>query len=85
MNLRQLGSALQDGDVLGINIITHSGLNRYAVQVITRDAGPLLLIDRKGQPIFWLSLGQLKASLRRHGVGPPPLQVTVAQDEVVGR
>lgn len=85
MNLRQLGAAWRKDTVLSINIITHSGLNRYAVRVVTRDAGTVMVKDGDRRPIYWLSLAQLQRALRRHGIMSPVLQVTVAQDEVIGR
>ncbi len=85
MHLNHLASALQDGQVQGLNIITHSGLNRYAVQVLPSGAAPFLLADKNKKPRFWRSLALLRTSLRRHGIVPPALQVIVAQDEVIGR
>ncbi|GGD11104.1 hypothetical protein GCM10007418_32640 [Halopseudomonas salina] len=85
MNLRQLRTAWREGNVLNINIITHSGLNRYAVRVVTREAGTVMVTGSDRSPIYWLSVMQLQRELRRHGVTSPVLQVTVAQDEVIGR
>jgi len=85
MRLDQLGSALDSGAVQGVNIITQSGLNRYALQVLPQAGAPFLLSDRQGKPRFWVSLAQLRALLRRYGVAAPGLQVVVAHDEVIGR
>ena len=85
MNIGKLAAALQSGQVQSINIITQSGLNRYAVQVLPAGKAPFLLLAANQKPCFWQSLGQLKASLRRRGILPPTVQVTVAQDEVIGR
>jgi hypothetical protein len=85
MNIGKLSAALQSGQVQGINIITHSGLNRYAVQVLPAGKAPFLLLTDNQKPCFWQSLGQLQATLRRRGIVPPTLKVTVAQDEVIGR
>lgn len=85
MNIKQLGAALQSGEVIEINIITHSGLNRYAVQMVMRGAEPRMLVDSRRQPLFWTSLAQLQVTLRRHRIAPPALRVIVAQDEVIGR
>ncbi len=85
MNLKQLGAAHKAGDVLDINIITHSGLNRYAVRVVTRGAGTTMVASSGRRPKYWLSLAQLQSSLRELGITPPVLQITVAQDEVIGR
>ena len=85
MNLRQLSTALQEGNVLDINIITHSGLNRYAVRVVKQDGLTVMVMADNRSPMYWLSLAQLQGSLRRHGITPPLLRVTVAQDEIIGR
>ncbi|WP_373185304.1 hypothetical protein [Halopseudomonas sp.] len=85
MNIKQLGAALESGEVVDVNIITHSGLNRYAVQVVMGGAEPRTLVDNRRQPRFWSSLAQVQASLRRHRIAPPALRVIVAQDEVIGR
>jgi hypothetical protein len=55
------------------------------VQVLPAGKAPFLLLAANQKPCFWQSLGQLKASLRRRGIVPPTVQVTVAQDEVIGR
>lgn len=85
MLLDQLGLALNSGAVNGLNIITHSGLNRYGLQVLPREGAAFLLSDQHGRPRFWLSLVQLRESLRRHGITAPPLHVIVAHDEIIGR
>lgn len=85
MHLDQLGRAMDSGAIQGLNIITHSGLNRYALQVLPREGAPFLLAGRLGQPRFWPSLAQLRVSLRRRGIAAPGLQVIVAHDEVIGR
>jgi hypothetical protein len=85
MNIGKLAAALHNGQVQSINIITQSGLNRYAVQVLPAGKAPFLLLAANQKPCFWPSLAQLQNSLRRQGIVPPALQVTVAQDEIVGR
>lgn len=85
MQLDQLANGLQNGQVHNINIITHSGLNRYAVQVLCVGTAPALLLDKNRRPRFWTSLSQVQSALRSHGVVPPGLKVTVAQDEMIGR
>jgi len=85
MLLKQLGCALESGAVQSLNIITYSGLNRYALQVRPREGAPVLVVDRQGQPRFWRSIAQVRDTLRRRGTASPQLQMTVPQDEVLGR
>lgn len=85
MRLDQLVSALESGGVKGLNIITHSRLNRYAVQLLMRGAAPGMLTGRQRWPCFRLSSAQLPASLQQQRIAPRGLQVTVAQDEMTGR
>lgn len=79
--------AVKTGQLAEVNIITHSGLRRYAVKVrLTGSDYEELLQDSVGQPVFWPSLDTARRRLRSMGyrrrVG---LVVTVAQDEVIGR
>lgn len=68
-----------------LNIITHSGLGRYAVQIQAEGLGPQLLVDRRGHPRYWLGLGEVRRDLRAWGFHGLPLSVIVPQDEVIGR
>lgn len=70
---------------LALNIITHSGLGRYAVQIRAEGLGPQLLVDRQGSPRFWADLAEVRAQLRTFGFCNVPLTVTVPQDEIIGR
>ncbi|MEH6498795.1 MAG: hypothetical protein V7751_05360 [Pseudoalteromonas distincta] len=90
MRVADIKRAQRSGPVLTLNIITHSGLGRYALQVCAPGSAPQLLIDARGLPRYWQSLAELRRALRRWGVGPVspgviPLVVVVPQDEVIGR
>ncbi len=90
MRLPDIKRAERSGQRLTLNIITHSGLGRYALQVCMQGSAPQLVVDARGQPCFWPSLGELRLALRRWGMGQAstgtvPLVVVVPQDEVIGR
>ncbi len=87
MTLSDFALAVKTGQLADVDIITHSGLGRYGVQVrLTGSEYQELLKDSSGQPIFWRSLDSARLRLRRMGyrwrVG---LVVRVPQDEVIGR
>lgn len=70
---------------LTVNIITHSALGRYVLQIRTAGSNPQLLVDRRGAPRYWSELGQMRRDLRAWGFTAVPLTVVVPQDEVIGR
>lgn len=80
-----LKRASQADPTLRLNIITHSGLGRYAVQIQAEGQGSQLLVDGRGLPRYWSGLGELRAELRACGFYAIPLTVIVPQDEVIGR
>lgn len=81
----ELRQARQADATLRVNIITHSALGRYALQIQADGLSPQLLIDRRGQPRLWSCLGELRRDLRAWGFAAVPLTVVVAQDEIIGR
>lgn len=77
--------ASQADPTLALNIITHSGLGRYAVQIQAEALSPQLLVDGRGLPRYWSGLGELRAQLRAWGFHGVALTVIVPQDEIIGR
>lgn len=85
MSSAELKLARQADPTLALNIITHSGLGRYAVQIRAESLGPQLLVDGRGLPRYWSGLGELRAQLRTWGFHGVSLTVIVPQDEIIGR
>lgn len=85
MHISQLGQAYRHAELRTVNIITLSGLGRYAVQVIPRAGCAFLLTDEQGQPRYWRALDDVRRALHGQGLDNVALQVSVAQDEVIGR
>lgn len=69
MRVADIKRAQRSGPVLTLNIITPSGLGRYALQVCAPGSAPQLLIDARGLPRYWQSLAELRRALRRWGWG----------------
>ncbi|MFO7704437.1 MAG: hypothetical protein R6V43_04785 [Halopseudomonas sp.] len=85
MSSADLKLASQADPTLALNIITHSGLGRYAVQIQAEGLGPQLLVDERGLPRYWSGLGKLREELRAWGFHGVALTVIVPQDEIIGR
>lgn len=87
MTFNDFALAVKSGQLAEVDIITHSGLGRYAVRVrLTGSTHQQLLAESPAKPVFWRSMDAVRKRLRRMGyksrVG---LVVTVPQDEVIGR
>ena len=82
---KELRQVRRADPTLTLNIITHSALGRYALQIQARSISPQLLVDRQGVPRFWSSLGEMRRDLQTWGVTAVPLTVVVPQDEIIGR
>ncbi|WP_022961162.1 hypothetical protein [Halopseudomonas pelagia] len=80
-----LKRASQVVPTLTLNIITHSALGRYAVQIQAEGLGPQLLLDGRGRPRYWSGLAEVRAALRAWGFRGVSLTVIVPQDEIIGR
>lgn len=85
MTLVDLKRARRLGSIQRLDIITHSCLGRYSVQVIPQGQAAQPITDAQGQPLFWRSLGDVRSRLCKIGFCGVALQVRVPQDEVIGR
>lgn len=82
---KELKQARRADPTLTVNIITHSALGRYALQIQAEGFAPQLLVDRQGTPRYWLALDEVRRDLRSWGFAAVPITVVVPQDEVIGR
>lgn len=82
---KELRQTRRANPTMTVNIITHSALGRYALQLHAEGLGQQLLTDHRGRPRYWSELGQMRRDLRGWGLAEVPLKVIVPQDEVIGR